>query len=124
MRIDLNAKNEIDTFIRRLDAHIDRASETINKINKNITEYNALAKQLEEGARQAGIWNSQIRTLGFEANDYLNNLDKKLKDLGMSLSDFPNAGVLMKRIDVIDKLLLKRLSAGENINPPRFGNLI
>ena len=110
--------NNLDNKIAKIQAE---ATKTINLTNKKIDEYNALAVDLSNLANLASKINSELFKAGSEASQYLRTVQAKLKELGIDDSQIKGIGRLKKTVETMDSLYFSRLSAAENINPPKIG---
>ena len=120
IRVDLNVQSEIQSLISKIEQSEDNALKLRSLINAKIKQYNDIADELSNGAKLASSIYSDAFNAMSKGEDMLNDLSKKLKDLGMSLDDFPNAEVLTRLIDESGSLL-STLQTIENINPPKIG---
>ena len=121
VQVDFSVQDDINNLDKKIANIQAEATKTINLVNKKIDEYNALATEINSAANLASKINGELFKAGSEASQYLRTVQAKLKDLGIDDSQITGIGRLKKTIDTIDSLYLKRLSAAENINPPKIG---
>ena len=123
IKVDLGVQEDIRSYVSKLEKVEDSALKVRSLMNSKIKEYNDLANQIENGAKLADqIYDDAFRTLS-EADKFLNNLEKKLKELGMDLGDFPNSQALIMLIDEAGSML-SSLSAARNMSAPRLGSQV
>ena len=121
VQVDFSVQDDINNLDKKIANIQAEATKTINLVNKKIDEYNALAAEISNTANLASKINSELFKAGSEASQYLRTVQAKLKELGIDDSQVKGIGRLKKTIDTIDSLYLKRLSAAENVNPPKIG---
>ena len=120
IRVDLNVQSEIKSFISKIEQAEDNAIKLRSLMNTKIKQYNDIADELSNGAKLASSIYSDAFNAMSNGEDMINDLSKKLRDLGMTLDDFPNAEVLSRLIDESGSLL-STLQTIENVNPPKIG---
>ena len=120
IKVDLGVQEDLRSYIFQLETFGKRVDQVRSLMNGKIKEYNDIAAELEKGASVADeIYKDAFQSIS-ESDEYLSNLEKKLKDLGMSLGDFPNSQGLIRMIDE-SKDMLSSLGAARNVNPPKIG---
>lgn len=116
IKVQLGVQEDLQDFIFKLDSATTNLNNLSNLVNKKINEYNAIAKELENGVSLADSLYSETLSAVRGSEAYLKNLSAKLKELGMSFNDFPRASVLDNKLDEMGKVL-DGITAIKNINP-------
>ena len=116
MKVELGVQEDLQDLIFKLDSSVTNLNNLRNLVNKKINEYNAIAKELENGANLADSLYSETLSTVRSSEAYLKNLSVKLKELGMSFNDFPRASILDKKLDEMGRVL-DGITAIKNVNP-------
>jgi hypothetical protein len=116
VKVELGVQEDLQDLIFKLDSSTTNLSNLSNLVNKKINEYNAIAKELVNGANLADSLYSETLSTVRSSEAYLKNLSVKLKELGMSFNDFPRASILDKKLDEMGRVL-DGITAIKNVNP-------
>ena len=116
MKVELGVQEDLQDLIFKLDSSVTNLNNLSNLVNKKINEYNAIAKELENGSNLADSLYSETLSTVRSSEAYLKSLSVKLKELGMSFNDFPRASILDKKLDEMGRVL-DGITAIKNVNP-------
>lgn len=105
IEVEFGVQEEAQGLIAKLESSASNLDRLSSLMNQKINEYNAIAKELENGANLADKFYSETYSTYRNSEKYLKDLSVKLKELGMSFNDFPKASLLDKKLDEMGKVM-------------------